>query len=55
MGTGNRPAVHLSELAEKAAEVERIITQARKLSDELITTVSMLNSVVQDQEQKDGN
>jgi hypothetical protein len=55
METGNRPRIHLSDLAEKAAEVERLITQAQKLSDELSTTVGMLNSVVQDQERKDGN
>jgi hypothetical protein len=45
----------LSDVAAKAVEVDRIITQAKKLSDELITTVSMLNSIVQTQEQKDGD
>jgi hypothetical protein len=57
METGNRPTVHLSDLTEKADEIDRIITEAKKLSDELIATVSMLNSLVQDQEQeqKDGN
>jgi hypothetical protein len=55
METGNRPTAHFRDLTEKAAEVERIITQAQKLSDELIATVSMLNSVIKNQEQKDGN
>ena len=55
METGNRPTVHLSDLTEKADEIDRIITEARKLSDELIATVSMLNSLVQDREQKYGN
>ena len=55
MEMGNRPAQHLSDLAEKAVEVDRILTQAKKLCDELIATVSMLNSLVQDQGQKDGN
>jgi hypothetical protein len=52
----DRPRVaDLSDVAEKAVEVDRIITQAKKLSDELVTTVSMLNSIVKTQEQKDGN
>jgi len=55
METGNRPTIHLRDLIEKADEIDRIITEARKLSDELIATVSMLNSLVQDREQKDGN
>ena len=55
METGNRPTVHLSDLTEKADEIDRIITEAKKLSDELIATVSMLNSLVQDQEQEYGN
>ena len=57
METGNRPTIHLRDLIEKADEIDRIITEARKLSDELIATVSMLNSLVQkqEQEQKDGN
>jgi hypothetical protein len=45
----------LSDVAAKAVEVDRIIAQAKKLSDELITTVGMLNSIAQPREQKDGH
>jgi hypothetical protein len=55
MEPDNPLVADLSDVAAKAVEVDRLVTQAKKLSDELVTTVSMLNSVVQDQEQKDGN
>ncbi len=45
----------LSDIAEKAIEIDRIITQAKKLSDELVATVGMLDSIVQPQEPGDGN
>jgi len=55
METGKSSTADLIEVAEKAVEVDRLITQAKKLSDELVTTVGMLNSVVRAQEPKDGN
>jgi hypothetical protein len=45
----------LIDIAEKAVEVDRLITQAKKLSNELVETVGMLNSIARAQEPKDGN
>jgi hypothetical protein len=45
----------LRDVAEKSAEVDRLLAQAKKLSAELVATVNMLNSVVVTKEQKDGN
>jgi hypothetical protein len=55
METGKPRTADLSDIAEKAVEVDRLITQAKKLSDELVATVGMLNSIVGTQEPKDGN
>jgi hypothetical protein len=55
METGKTHPAGLSEVAKKAHEVDRLITQAKKLSDELVATVSMLGSIVQDQRSNDGN
>jgi hypothetical protein len=55
MEPDNPLVADLSDVAEKAVEVDRLVNQAKKLSDELVSTVSMLNSIFQPQEQKDGN
>jgi len=55
METDKSHTTDLSEVAEKAVEVDRLITQAKKLSDELVATVGMLNSIVGAREPKDGN
>jgi hypothetical protein len=55
MKTGETHSASLSEIAKKTLEVDQLITQAKRLTDELVATVSMLNSMVKNQEQKDGN
>jgi hypothetical protein len=45
----------LSGVADKSAEVDRLLAQAKKLSAELVATVNMLNSAVVTEEKKDGN
>lgn len=48
-------AESLQEVAEKTAEVDRLLAKAKKLSAELVTTVEKLNSAVEVKEPKDGN
>jgi hypothetical protein len=48
-------AEEMSDVAEKTAEVDRLLAQAKKLSAELVATVNLLNSVVVTKESKDGN
>jgi hypothetical protein len=55
MEAGKSHTADLSEVTEKAIKVDRLITQAKKLSDELVATVGMLNSIVGVQEPKDEN
>lgn len=55
METGKPHAEDLRGVAEKTAEVDRLLAQAKKLSAELVATVNMLNSVVVSKESKDGN
>ena len=45
----------IRDIAQKSAEVDRLLAQAKKLSAELVATVSMLNFAVATKEQKDGN
>jgi len=55
METGKQHSEELSGVAEKTAEVDRLLAEAKKLSAELVATVNLLNSVVETEEPKDGN
>ena len=50
LGRTHKPG--LGEVAEKAIEIDKIIAEAKELSDELVATVSMLDLIVQARSRK---
>ena len=55
MEAGKSHAASLDDVIEKAVEVDQIVSRAKKLSEELIATVDILNSAIEHQEPSDGN
>ena len=55
MEPGRERTTVLGNLAERAARIDLIIIRAKELSDELVSAVNQLNSVVATEEKKDEN